>query len=1220
MIQWKEALHAAEEAYDVDAVINLLKNTNIFVVEEYKDMIEHVLVVVVPAWITTSVNESFGNLVPAIESFLSLEAAQARGNIQDLFTVLVDTASKRQLPNTSHEMAVRQLKIFLDNDGIGILYQSIGNQSNMSKKYSIESLVTRLCSLPDIVYNLQLKHTPKEIERQNYYSTLAQAFIDQTERTNCIDLAKVLLPKLVRVGQGKSIVKAWLSACTPPRKHYSWLESIPSTTYESLVIELFRQPRQRLLKSFTFIYLVLETKIQWSELLPKYVRMNAIFQHVVSNKLILHAKSPLPRYAIDNLVTLLVGDGDKIDTTIAKTAEPILSVLDTVIQRWSFGFASVTDALVVGTVAQFIEVSFARLPSLYSNAKNVLENMNWIGPLCKGVNDHLNQSLNASRQWGMHVAVALSKIISPESPIQCEESELPILETIDEDSIPDIRTLRIEKTNKINEEMDPDEIVDSDNEYLENIDAISEISLEAYDLSDDEENDTKAEKPMIYLLEALEGLQQDEDRDKSELALKSLPVIIRRHPYDIFDMARELCQALTRLDDSFQTPHFDTLRNESLTGLVLEAPKQSLPTLAAQVFDTEKIFQVKLDTLNVISSAVGQLKDKTLLGLYFYPLFGPLRSQVVEGSLHSLDHVLMAHIFRTLASVLEASGRHGPQTILMAKHFLELIWSQRMHEIPSVRRQVLYGLSRVILVLPTFAWKEEVARLNLESSLVPYLGQIQQWDPDDGCRSAAKLLLSSINSPAINLDDAMLIPVDAELVDINEEVEAIGCGYFHRRMVVILGLGNAADAVEILAIGYILAVYDDPITAWESSCLTAAVFAGMLFGGLLGGVMGDAYGRRPIVLINLAINSISALLSAAAPNIMWLIIFRTFAGVGVGGIVSCLFALCVEHLPPSAHGRYVTILCCFWMIGSIITAAAAWLMLGKTLGGEKILPTTWRHFAAFAGAPAGLSFVLTYFFVPESPRFLISKGNVDKATNILHSILKLHKETRRPRLKAQEYVKFDGPSTSSVYQRFMALWSTYSLRRISIFLFIVSFAMSFGSYGISTWITSLFKTIGLSNPYANAFLYAGANLPGNLFSFTMVDRLGGSRLLMLSLALSALSALLFALDREHKPGMVVFCACLFNACMTSSWNSFGVVSTNAYPLDVRIMGMSMVSCVGRLGAITAQFVNGYLMAPPPNIALLLATTATVLTIGAIAVKFVVGHLPVTSSTKSQIAH
>ncbi|RLN99163.1 hypothetical protein DYB28_006725, partial [Aphanomyces astaci] len=234
------------------------------------------------------------------------------------------------------------------------------------------------------------------------------------------------------------------------------------------------------------------------------------------------------------------------------------------------------------------------------------------------------------------------------------------------------------------------------------------------------------------------------------------------------------------------------------------------------------------------------------------------------------------------------------------------------------------------------------------------------------------------------------------------------------------------------------------------SCLTAAVFAGMLVGGLVGGVMADAYGRRPIVLLNLGINAVSALLSALSPSLNWLILFRCLAGIGVGGIVSCLFALCVEHLPTSARARYITIL----------------------------------HFAACAGLPALTSFLLTYCYVPESPRFLVSQHQYAEAASVLARIAHVNgqREYATPCL-TQSDKKADHPHRrQDGKDPYRMQWFVASsrLRKVALCLIVTSFALSFGSYGISTWITKLFVSIGLLNPYANAFLYAGANLPGNL--------------------------------------------------------------------------------------------------------------------------------------------
>lgn len=352
-----------------------------------------------------------------------------------------------------------------------------------------------------------------------------------------------------------------------------------------------------------------------------------------------------------------------------------------------------------------------------------------------------------------------------------------------------------------------------------------------------------------------------------------------------------------------------------------------------------------------------------------------------------------------------------------------------------------------------------------------------------------------------------------------------------------MGLGNVADAVEILAIGYILTVYEDTegkISPWESSTssdlftlpdtsvstcmellipnglcscifpgfLTAAVFAGMLAGGFFGGMLGDIYGRKPVLLTTLAINATSAFLSAFSTSIYWLIFFRTLAGLGVGGVVSSLFALCLEHVPVRSRGRYVTILCSFWMVGSVLTAGTAWIMLGNTTGGKRILDISWRWFAAVVGLPSFVCFLFTMWYVPESPHFLASQGNIQAVTRVLQYIHATQKSSRRVQfhftdpearqLAAQKRLAGSSelaPSGRGSVAR--AVFDPDRMRGIgrlfhrpqlfgTMLLMFCSYCLSFGSYGLSTWIAKLFQAVGLSNPFANAFMFAGANLPGNV--------------------------------------------------------------------------------------------------------------------------------------------
>lgn len=63
-----------------------------------------------------------------------------------------------------------------------------------------------------------------------------------------------------------------------------------------------------------------------------------------------------------------------------------------------------------------------------------------------------------------------------------------------------------------------------------------------------------------------------------------------------------------------------------------------------------------------------------------------------------------------------------------------------------------------------------------------------------------------------------------------------------------------------------------------------------------------------------------------------------------------------------------------------------------------------------------------------------------------------------------------------------------SLRQSTAVLVVVWFTLSYGTYGVATWNNQLFSDIGLSNPYLCSFIFALSNLPGNVASVILVER------------------------------------------------------------------------------------------------------------------------------------
>lgn len=450
----------------------------------------------------------------------------------------------------------------------------------------------------------------------------------------------------------------------------------------------------------------------------------------------------------------------------------------------------------------------------------------------------------------------------------------------------------------------------------------------------------------------------------------------------------------------------------------------------------------------------------------------------------------------------------------------------------------------------------------------------------------------------------------------------------------VLACANAADAVEVLAVGFFLTVYTNKdgseLSGADKGVLTGSIYMGMLVGGVVGGWLSDVVGRKRTLTCSLALNGMAGLVSAASPNLGWLATFRVLAGIGVGASVPCLFTLGAELFPVQTRGVYLSYIASFWMVGSIYAAGAAWIILGLNAHRERILPGwTWRAFVIVAAMPVFLTLALALVFLPESPRYLIYKGRYAEAAKNLH---KLTGRTVSPdelvpaagdEDDGHHYVDGEtdpltcaplalplaagaaedgeegmttsasglasGPSSSSPslsrrrhrrpsmkgFDRMKAVFGG-PLRLTTLRLMVVWFTLCFGTYGLSTWISSIFKVIGIENEFLPTFLFALANLPGNVASFVLIERLGRKRLLAYSMLLAAGSAFLFALTSSRAVWLAVVAACLFQAFSVAGWNALDALSTESFPTATRTTGMGLLSGTGRFASLIAMFVNGSL--------------------------------------------
>lgn len=160
---------------------------------------------------------------------------------------------------------------------------------------------------------------------------------------------------------------------------------------------------------------------------------------------------------------------------------------------------------------------------------------------------------------------------------------------------------------------------------------------------------------------------------------------------------------------------------------------------------------------------------------------------------------------------------------------------------------------------------------------------------------------------------------------------------------------------------------------WTGSSL----YIGCIIGTLFTGYATDRFGRKPLLIVAAGIFTISSVLMGWAGSYNMLIFWRIIAGIGVGA-ASMLSPLYIAEISPaSIRGRMVSINQLTIVIGILLAYFINYLLADAE--------NNWRWMFTSGAIPSAL-FFFCIFLVPESPRWLVSKGHVEKAKEVLKKV------------------------------------------------------------------------------------------------------------------------------------------------------------------------------------------------------------------------------------------
>lgn len=425
-------------------------------------------------------------------------------------------------------------------------------------------------------------------------------------------------------------------------------------------------------------------------------------------------------------------------------------------------------------------------------------------------------------------------------------------------------------------------------------------------------------------------------------------------------------------------------------------------------------------------------------------------------------------------------------------------------------------------------------------------------------------------------------------VTIDATLDRAGTGPFQKRLLGIFGLVWAADAMQVLAVGFtaasIAATFG--LTVPQALQTGTLFFLGMLIGAYAFGKLADRYGRRRVLLVTVACDAIFGLLSVFSPNFMILLALRFLTGVAVGGTLPVDYAMMAEFLPAKNRGRWLVLLEGFWAVGTVIVAVTAWVV--SSLG----LVDGWRWIFAITALPALIGIWLR-LWVPESPMYLVKTGKAAEAKTVLNQILETNGKAP---LGAAETVFLPATEVSQ------SLLSP-SLRRRTLLILSVWFLVSVSYYGVFTWMPARLagEGFGFVRGYGFLVLVALAQIPGYALAAYGVEKWGRRPTLIGFLLLSAAGCVLFTLA-SGSAALIAASILLMSFALLGTWGALYAFTPELFPTALRGTGMGSAGAMARLGGLLAPSAVALLVAQSFTAAI--GLFAALLIVGAVAAVFI----------------
>lgn len=419
--------------------------------------------------------------------------------------------------------------------------------------------------------------------------------------------------------------------------------------------------------------------------------------------------------------------------------------------------------------------------------------------------------------------------------------------------------------------------------------------------------------------------------------------------------------------------------------------------------------------------------------------------------------------------------------------------------------------------------------------------------------------------------------------NIPQRLDRLPWSHWHFVVILALGITWLLDGLEVTLAGSLASLLTQKSTLGLAELQVGASATGYLAGAVIGalvfGWLTDRYGRKKLFLLTLGLYLLATAATAFSWNFFSFLTFRVFTGAGIGGEYAAINSAVDELVPAEVRGRVDLMINATFWIGAALGSAGTLVLLDTGI----VSPALGWRLAFGIGVVLGLGILFLRKTVPESPRWLMLRGDESTAESIVsdieHAVEERQQIPREPEGSIKIHVRDHTP--------FRDVWNTMvrDQPRRSLLGLILMVGQSFFynavffTYGLV--LSTFFKVKNERVPLYLLPLAAG-NFVGPLVLGPFFDSIGRRKMITATYLVSGLllfgSALMFRLGALTPVTQDAWFMAIFFVASSAASAAYLTVS-EVFPLEIRAFAISIFYAAGTLaGGVGAPILFSRLIA------------------------------------------